>query len=247
MGDDADLRSAHFHPVHRRRLGVLRESLRAGFNDGMALDCIAGHHDVLRDVLFVSFLRNGALPGLHHGLGMGDPGTHLQKNRCIELLRDLISQFRKFQGLGGIRRLQHGNLGRDGVMAAVLLVLGGMHARIIRDADDESRVHTGVGHGVKRVRRHIQSHMLHCAERTLSGQAGAEGRLHGHFFVRSPLTVDLVVLYGFFGDLRTGSSRVAGDKAASRLEETAGNGLVAQHQLSHSNSLLLCIIIQCLP
>ena len=87
--------------------------------------------------------------------------------------------------------------------------------------------------------------MLHCAERTLSRQACAEGRFHGYFFVRSPLTVDLVVLYGFFGDLRTGSSRVAGDKAATRLEETAGNRLVAQHQLSHSNSLLLCIIIQC--
>lgn len=41
-------------------------------------------------------------------------------------------------------------------MARVLLVLGGMHPRVVRDGADHAAVDADVGGGVQRVRRHVQ-------------------------------------------------------------------------------------------
>ena len=42
-------------------------------------------------------------------------------------------------------RLEHGQLGGDGVVAGILLILGRMHARVIRHGYDQSAVHARVG------------------------------------------------------------------------------------------------------
>ena len=233
-GDDAHLRAAHLDPVDRGCLSVFAEGLRAGLHDRMALLGIAGHHDVLGNVLDVFLLRNGSRSLFHHGLGMGYPCAHFQKHRGVKLLRNLIGQLCEGKGFRGIGGLQHRHLRRNGVMPAVLLILGGVHARVVRHADDQAGIDAGIGHGKERVRRHVQSHMLHAAEGTSAGQTGAEGRFHSHLLIGRPLAVYLVVFCRFFCDLRTGGSRIAGDEAASCLIQSTGNCFVAQHQLFHN-------------
>ena len=118
-------------------------------------------------------------------------------------------------------------------MAGVLLVLRGVHARVIGHHNDHARVHPGVGDGEQRVGGHVQAHVLHAAEGAAARQRGAEGGLHGHLLIGGPLAVDVVELGGLLGDLGTGGAGIAGDHTASRLVQSTGNGRVAQHQLFH--------------
>ena len=233
-GDDAHLGAAHLYPVDGGGLRPLLQLAGALLHKGVAADGVARHHDILGDVLLIGDAGPlHAVMRLHQGLGVGHAGTHLQQHRGVELLRQVIGQLGKLQGLGGVRGLQHGHLGGDGVVAGVLLVLRGVHPRVVGHADDHAAVHAGVGHGEQRVGGHVQAHVLHAAEGPLARQAGTEGHLHGHLLVGGPLTVDLGEFHGLLRDLRAGGAGIAGDHAASRLIQPPGNGGVAQHQLFH--------------
>ena len=234
-GDDADfVVLSRLHPVDGGGLGPLRQPAGALLHEGVAADGVARHHDILGDVLLIG-LHLGLRPGgsLHNGLGVGHPGTHLQQYRGVELLAELIGQLSELQRLGGVGGLQHGHLGGDGVVPGVLLVLGGVHPRVVGHTDDHPGVHPGIGHGVQGVGGHVQAHVLHGAEGPLSRQAGPEGGLHSHLLVGGPLAVYFGVLHGLLGDLGAGGARVAGDHTAPRLIQSPGNGGVAQHQLFH--------------
>ena len=233
-GDDAHLGAAHLYAIDGGGLRPLLQLAGALLQKGVAADGVARHHDIFGEVLLIG--DAGPLfphSQLHQGLGVGHPGTHLQQHRGVELLRQVVGQLGKLQGLGGVRGLQHGDLGGDGVVAGVLLVLRGVHPRVVSHADDHAAVHAGVGHGEQGVGGHVQAHMLHAAEGPLSRQAGAEGHLHGHLLVGGPLAVDFGELHGLLGDLGAGGAGIAGDHAASRLIQPTGNGGVAQHQLFH--------------
>ena len=234
-GDDAEFCAAHLHAVEGGRLRVLPQLFRALLHDGVALFRIPGHHDVFRDVLFVGLLVLDALSRFHHRLGMGDTGAHFHEYRGIELLRQLVGHLREGQGLRGIRRLQHGNLCRDGMMAAVLLVLGGVHSRIICHNDHHAGIHPRIGHGEQRVCRHVEPNMLLGAKRAPSRQGCAKGGFHCHLLIGCPFAVDLVILDGFLGDLGTGRTGIARNKADPGLIEPSGYRLVSQHQFFHAH------------
>ena len=109
---------------------------------------VAWHHHILGDVLLIGdHFPLRPLRRVHDGLGVGHPGAHLQQHRGVELLGQLIGQLGEGQGLGGVGGLQHGHLGGDGVVAGVLLVLRGVHPRVVGHTDDHAAVHPGVAHG----------------------------------------------------------------------------------------------------
>ena len=235
-GDDAQLGVPHLNPVQIAGLGVLGQAAHPVLHHRVAADGIARHHYILGDVLLIGTLRPlGPGAGLHDGLGVGHPGAHLQDHRSVELLGDLIGPPGEGQGLGGVGGFQHGQLGGDGVVPGVLLVLGGVHPRVVGHRDDHARIDTGIGHSEQRVSGHVESHVLHGAEGPLSCQAGAESHLHGYLLIGGPLTVNIVEFGGLLGDLGAGGAGVAGDHAAARLVKSPGNGGVAQHQLFHES------------
>ena len=98
----------------------LTEAVSAHFGDlpqallhhGMAGLGVAGHHDVLGPVFLVGLLGGlHPLAGLHDALGVGHAGTHLHNDRGVKVLRQPVGQLGKFQRLGGVAGLQHGELG----------------------------------------------------------------------------------------------------------------------------------------
>ena len=197
-------------------------------HDRMSADGVSGHHHILRDVFFIFLrFRHNPLAGVHDTLGVGHTRAHLHDKGGVKFLGKLKSPFYEMVRLSGIRRLQHRNLCRDGVMTGILLILGGVHPRVVRHADDHPRVHSGVGTGVQRIRRHIQSHVLHTAEAAFSRQGSSKSHFHGHLLIGRPLAVNLIVLCRFLRDFRAGRSRIAGRDAASRLVEPPGESLVA--------------------
>ena len=232
--DDADIRSAHLHTVDRSALSPLSEFFRALLDDGMAFFGVARHHDIFGDILFIGdLLRDSALAGFHDRLGVGYSRAHADDHWSVELFGQFECDLYKCKRLCRVRGLQHGNLGGDGVVAGILLVLGGMHAGIIRDRDDKTAVHSCVGHGIERVRGDVEADVLHAAESAASCQTGSEGGFQGNLLIRGPFAVDFIIFDGFFRYLRTGSPGVAGDEAAAGLIEAPGESLIAKHQFFH--------------
>ena len=131
------------------------------------------------------------------------------------------------------------------MVTAVLLVLRGVHAGIIRYANDHTRVHTGIGHSIEGISRDIEAYVFLRAERTAAGQTGAKGRFHGYLFIGSPFAIDVIELHCFFSDFCTGGTGIAGNEADAGFVQTAGYSLVAQQELfvcvSHTNFLLVTI------
>ncbi len=225
---------AHLHAV---KLAVLRKRdqiARALLDNRMTALCIARHHNILGNVLFIGFFRrSNALAGLNDALRMRHARAHLENNRRVKLLGKLKRAHGKGACLCRIRRLKHRNFRRNRVMARILLILRGMHARIVRHDNYHTGIDAGVGYGVQRVSRNIQADMLHAAEAARSCETCAERDLHGYLFIRRPFTIHFIILCGFLCDLRARSSRITGNHAASCLIQTAGNRLIAQHQLFH--------------
>ena len=76
----------------------------------MTLLCIAGHHNIFSDILFVIKLRHLAVSCLDYGLGMGHSGAHLYDNGSIVFFGNIKGQFGILQSFLGICGLYHGNL-----------------------------------------------------------------------------------------------------------------------------------------
>ena len=132
-------------------------------------------------------------------------------------LREAEGLLRKVQRFLGVRGLQHGDLGSNGIVPGVLLVLGGVHAGIVGHADDHAGVDPRVGDGKQGVGGHVHPHVLHDAGSSLTTHRGSMGHFQRHLLVGGPLAVDLRILGRFLCDLCTGGAGIAGDHTAPSL------------------------------
>jgi hypothetical protein len=171
--------------------------------------------------------RAGRLPRTDDALGVGDPGGGPQEERGVEPLGELERQPRVFLGLGRVGRLEHRDLGRERVVAVVLLVLGGMQLGIVRRDDDQPPPHTGVGNGEDRVGRHVHADVLHHRQRPDPRHGSADGDLDGDLLVRGPLGADPFVPDELLEDLRAGGPGVRGGHPDARLERSPGDRFVS--------------------
>ena len=232
--------TAHFHAVQAQGGGVPLHAGLAFLHIYVALAGHAGHHDIFHHVLFIGLDGHvHALRHFHRGPLMGQPGGEAQdKGRVV-----FFAQFKGFPGkilaflaVGG---LQHGHVGRPGDHARVLLVLAGMHKRIVRHKEHQAAVDAGIGRGVQRVRRHVQSHMLHAAHGPGPRHGRAEGRLHGHLFIGRPLAQHFGISGTKLRDFGAGCPRIAGDEPHPRLIRAPRDGFIAKHQFFHQTLTLL--------
>ena len=146
-GNDAQAGTAHLHPIDGSSLRPLPQPAGALLHCGVAADGVARHHHIFGDVLLIG----DGLPllpvgQLHQRLGVGHPGTHFQQHRGVELLGQRKGQPGEGQGFGGVGGLQHRHLGGNGVAAGILLILRGMHPRVVSHADNHTAVHAGIAH-----------------------------------------------------------------------------------------------------
>ena len=117
------------------------------------------------------------------------------------------ARFRNLKGslderlrLGGIGRLEHGNLGCDRVVTGILLVLRGVHRRVVRDENHHTAVDARIGKRKERVSRHIETNVLHRAGAANAAQGRAERDLRRDLLVGRPFAIDFVVFRGEFRD-----------------------------------------------
>ena len=190
-----------------------------------------GHHDPFRGALLVrSQLYLLALPHLDGRLRMRYAYRRSNDEGNVELLRKRERVARESERFGRISRIHRGHMGRERVEARILLVLRGVHARVIGGENDESAVHARVGCGEQRVGSHVHAHMLH--RRQNAGACGrcAHANLDGHFLVRAPFGVNAFIARERFHRLRRRGAGIGHADARACLPCPAGDGFVSAHQ-----------------
>ncbi len=209
---------------------------------GMTDPGIAGEHDQLRRILDQR-RRRQILDPLAEGddrLAVGDAGHAAQHHRGVELLGEFEGQAGELLALLRVGRLQHRHLGKFGVVAAVLLVLRGVHLRIVGRHQHQPAPHPGVGEGEEGIGGNVDADVLHASQGAGAAERGADGNFEGDLLVRRPGGVDFRIIDDVFENFGTGSARIGGGDLDPRLEGAAGNGFITgENGLIHSFSFNL--------
>jgi hypothetical protein len=90
-----------------------------------------------------------------------------------------------------IPRLKERNTGKIRVAAGILLVLTGIQEGSSATITNQSALGSGHGGIHKRIRRHIQAHMLHADDNAPTGVRHAQRFFHRRLFVGTPFAVHL--------------------------------------------------------
>ena len=186
------------------------------------------------------------LAQIHRGAGMRQARDDTHQDGRFQLLG-------KGEGLGDhvvgfllVRGLEDGHHGELGVEAAVLLVLGRMHRRVVGREHDQAPVHAGDGAVDEGVGADVHAYVLHADEGPLAGIGHAEGRFHCSFFVGAPAAVDAAlprdgILLDKLRDLgrrRAGVGVYAGQAGVNRSKR---DGFVAEKKLAYAHLILLTL------
>ena len=165
---------------------------------------------------------------------MTDAGGGAVQHGGIELLGDLAGHLHEVLALLGIAGLDHGDLGGAGIVAVVLLVLGGMATGVVSGDDDVSAVHAHVAGGEQGVGGDVQADHLHRADGAGAGHGGAVGDLGRDLLVGSPLAVHILLVLGqILQNLGAGRSGISGTDLDTGFVDATGGGLVTGHQMLH--------------
>ena len=238
-GDDADLLLARLDAVElalARRLG----HLGAAFLCGKALTAGERRHgDRVRDVLLVGddLVRRGLeVAEVDERARVARARRETEHARHVELLRGLKRGLHHVVGLLGVGGLEHRHPGELREVAVVLLVLGGVHAGIIRGDHHHSARGAHVGERHQRVHRHVEPHVLHRRQRTRAGDRGTDRGLHRDLLVDGPFALHRILeLRDVLEDLGGRRARVGARHDAPRLGGAAGNRFVRTQQFLSSH------------
>ena len=250
LSDETDLLAvqghiSHLYGVERSGVRVFRQILHALFDYQVALFCHSGHHDVFLDISLVGLVLDLlAVAELYFALGMSQAGRGPYDHRRIELLADLISVFDIILGFLGISRFHAGDRRRAADHSCVLLVLGAVQSGVIRDDCHHTAVASDIGEGIQGIRRHIETHHFHGAERPDAADGSADRDLRGHFLIGSPLRVNAGILHQFLADLCAGRSGIGGRDFAAGFPHASGNRSIAEHHFLLTHFRYLSVFIR---
>ena len=233
-GDDADLRAVQLHPVQRGRAAVGLKSLERLFQLRMVQEGVCRGGDVLARIAGIGLgLLLLTLAECHDTLGVRHARRGAEEHGNVELLGNAVGLTHEVQAFLRIGRLDHGQLRCAGIVAVILLVLGGVHAGIVCGDNDEAAADAVVGSRENGVCRNVDTDMLHRTEAAYTCEARAVGHFRRDLFVRRPLTVKRITILGQRLEyLRAGGTGISGTDFYAGFIGAARNGFVAGEQNS---------------
>ena len=159
---------------------------------------------------------------------MAHAGGGAQNHRRAEFLRDAHAQRDEIARFLRVGRLQHGDFGEAGELARILLVLRGMHARVIGDDDDQAGHRADIGERHQRIGGDIQADVFHGDDGARPGQRSSRRHLQRHFLVGRPLAIDFgLMLDQVFQDLGGRRARIPARHRHTGLIRPTRNGFIA--------------------
>ena len=178
---------------------------------------------------------HGVLPrgfaGLYRRARMRQAGHHAEKDRKAHLLGEGEGLAYHVVGLLLVGRFEDRDHGEIGVKTRILLVLGGMHRRVVGGEHDKAALHAGHGGVDEGVGADVHADMFHAHEGALAGIGHAQRGLHGSLFIGAPAAPHLRGIgldeLGHFRGRRAGVCIHAGQ---SGMERSQGHSLVSEQQ-----------------
>jgi hypothetical protein len=165
---------------------------------------------------------------------MGKPRGEPQKYGEAEFFGKLEGFTGHIVGFLLVPGLQAGDQGESGVKPGILLVLGGVHPRIVGHGDHQPALNTQERPVHQRVRRHVKPDVLHRYQRPLPGEGDPQSAFQRGFLVDAPLCAGggagsaLVFINQIFHYFRGGGPGVPVSGAEPRVNRSQGCGLIAQ-------------------
>ena len=167
------------------------------------------------------------------GARVGKTRNDAKEHRLLDGLREVERHAHHVVSLllGG--RLEYGDHGKLAVETRVLLVLRGVHGRVVGSKHHQSALNARDGAVDEGIGAHVHAHVLHAHQGTLAGIGHAEGSLHGGLFVCTPARTDATLLckavaLDEFRNLRRRSARVGINTAQTRVYRTQSNRFVTE-------------------
>ena len=240
--DHADVGVAFFHPG--RGLGLVAELLVLGQDFLPEGARGVGHEGPAPAVLR---LLDGILLPLVAGLdgraAVREAGRDADHDGDLEALGEVEGRPGHVVGFLLVGGLEAGDARELGEAARVLLVLRGVHARVVGDDDHEAALdleEAGVDEGIG---GHVEADVLHRDRRAPAREGCAKGRLVGCLLVRAPLghegaALGVTGLAGAsfanevlvkFHDLGRGRAGIGEGRRQARMDGAEGYRLIA-HQ-----------------
>ena len=216
-------------------LGVVGELLHTLVGKQALGAGVGGHHDpVLDGRLEGQRLAGLALPCLYQRAGVRDAhggANHADGGELLGEPEGLLGHLEGFLRIGG---LEHGHAGKRGVVTAVLLVLGGEHARVVGREQHEAAANPRIRKRHERVCGDVDADVLHGDKGAVPGHGEAQGVLERDLLVDRPLGIHVIELGERLKSLGGRGSGVSETGVAAGLPCAPGNGLIAAQQLFHS-------------
>ena len=169
---------------------------------------------------------------LHGLVPVTDPrgGAHEYRLAVfLRILKGILHHLVGFRRRGGV---EDHHLRELGEMSRILLCLGGDGARVICRQHHHPAFHTHIIQAHQRIRRHVQTHLLHGHQTPGSGVGCRPRHLHGHLLVGGPLHVDgAVVIFCYrLQHFAGGCSGVPCHQPDPGLHSPPGDGFVPHDQ-----------------
>ncbi len=211
--NDTDFCIVHFFKIERRLFAVFFQFLFPFF-DNEASYFRNSRHGIHLITLFDigNRFEGNAFTQFHEALRMIDTGRHAQHDRRTISFADFICFGNHILSFLGVGRFQHSNLGKFGIVAVILFVLGRMHARIIGRNKDKTTVDSQISKGKERIGGHVETYHLHSCKRADTTDRSTDSCFHGYFFIRCPFGRNTVVFRYVFQDFCAGRTRIGRSK-----------------------------------
>ena len=160
---------------------------------------------------------------------MANAGGHAQHHRLGKLLRNGERRAGKIVGLLRIRRLEHDDACRAGVLAIILFVLTRRHAWVVCRNQHQAAGDAAIGCRKQHIGRDIDANVFHRHQSARAAKGRAHADFKGDFFVRRPLRLAAEQGKGL-ENLGRWRSRIPRAKQYTSIQGGQGDGFVTGNE-----------------
>ena len=160
---------------------------------------------------------------------MTDTGRHAEQDRNVVFftqIEGILEHFLRFHAVGGF---EHQQTRVTRVVAVVLFVLRREHARFVGRDNDRTAVYAQIREREHRVRRDVESDVLHRRHRTDACDGSARRRFKRCLFVGRPFRSDFRIFDDIFEYFGTRGSGICGSELDPGFVRAAGCRFVPGH------------------
>ena len=227
--DNAQFLRSPFHAVDGKMFRIRGEFFDPIFHHDVFFLGVRRHHHVFCDVLFIRLVGDlRPVFQFDEALRMRNARRQPQNNRRIVFFGNLKRQHGKILGFLTVGWFDDGAFRADRRQARILFVLRTENGRVVRNGDNEPRVHAGIYGGKQRIGGDIQTDVFHGNDGPRPLQRRTERDFERHLFVGRPFAVHVVIPREFLRDFRRRRAGISSRHLYAAFVRAARDGEISE-------------------